>query len=88
MLSESEKDRVREEARGILDKFGKVLEKVDSGGEIIEKKLEEGKRVDGYREERGEGKEVKKRDNGFKKRLLANAPNADGDCIVAEKANW
>ena len=78
MVSEKEREAIRKEAKKILDNFAKALSKV----KVREKKLK--KELGGFREE-GEGKIC---DPLFKKTMLANAPETDGDYIVAEKKKW
>ena len=78
MLSESEKDKIRIEAKNILEKFGKALEKV----EVKQAKKE--KKVGGYRME----KEASTSSNDFRKRFFENAPKIESDFIIAEKGNW
>ena len=73
-------ENVKEEAKKILDKFAKALEKVDS------EKFEEG--VDRELFEREEGKNDENTHIGFKKRMLENAQVKDDDFIIAEKGAW
>lgn len=78
MLTEEQKEKVRGEAREILGKFGKSLKEV--------KMTEEGfkKKAGGYRSE-GQGLES---DGDFRKRMFDNAPEKEGDCLIAEKKKW
>jgi len=77
MESEIQKDKIKKEAREILNKFGKALEKVPP----VKKK--ESKEESWRKQEEGsEGDEV------FRKMMLKNAPNKDDNCIIAEKAKW
>ncbi|MCX8159148.1 MAG: hypothetical protein N3D20_02550 [Candidatus Pacearchaeota archaeon] len=78
MIDEAKKEEIREEARKILEKFARRLEKV----KLKERKRKVGET--GYREE-GEGV---KGDEDFRKRMFENAPEKDGDCIIAEKKKW
>jgi Asp-tRNA(Asn)/Glu-tRNA(Gln) amidotransferase C subunit len=73
-----DEEKIRKEAREILDKFAKELE----GVELKERK--DKKEVGGVREE-GSGGEGS---SDFRKRMFANAPNKEGDFIVAEKKKW
>ena len=73
-----DENKVKEDARKILDKFAKALNKVDFD------KFEEG--VDREAFEREEGGECV--NDGFKKRILDNAPESDNDFIIAERGNW
>ncbi|MFA5855748.1 MAG: hypothetical protein WC867_00170 [Candidatus Pacearchaeota archaeon] len=75
-----DENKVRLEAKHILDKFAKVLEKVEK---------EEGKdsyidREEFFREE----KDGYISEKGFKERILENAPHKDDDFIIAEKGSW
>jgi len=82
MVSEAEKEKLREEARELLESFSKKLEKVELSGENKEKVVNES----GMREE-GNGEEENR---DFKKRFLSNVPEGrvrDGK-IVAEKKKW
>lgn len=78
MISDKEKEDVRREARGILEKFGKALEKV----QVKESGKKKGSR--GYRDE----KEGSDEDIDFRDRLFKNAPARSDDFLVAEKADW
>ncbi len=79
MVSESEKEAIRAEARGILDKFAKTLDKVKTP-----KERNVGGNDVGTRTERGSSRP----DADFRKRMFANAAQKDEDCIIAEKASW
>ena len=68
---------VKEQAKEILDKFAKALEKV---------KTEENYYVEREEFEREEGKGD--RCEGFKEELLKNAPKRDVDFVIAEKGSW
>lgn len=68
---------VEKQAKGILDKFAKALEKV---------KTEDNFYVDREEFEREEGKGDKCID--FKEELLKNAPKKDEDFVIAEKGSW
>jgi hypothetical protein len=76
-----DREKIEKEAKQILDKFGRAIEKI---------KFKTGKEKDlksktgGFREE-GDGNES---DNNFRKRMLDNAPSKNEDCIIAEKKNW
>ena len=76
-MDEKEKQKIKEEARQILDKFGKALEKVP---ETIKR---EGK-SESFRDE----KDGEKGDIDFRKRFFKNAPRKNEDFIIAEKGNW
>lgn len=80
MLSEQEKQQVKEEAWQIMNKFAKALEKVESEVKNIEiKEVEEGER-----EERN-GLQC---ENEFRELMFKNAPKKNNDCIIAEKGEW
>lgn len=87
-----DKFRVEKEAKHILDKFAKALEKVEKEDEDSKfiNKVNEGKL--NFYVERGEFERVEgegeKCDEGFKQRILENAPNKDEDFIIAEKGSW
>lgn len=75
---EKEKEKIRKQARDILDSFSLKLSKVDyklKESEII--------RQDGMRKE---GENVPEEIS--KKIMFENAPNKKGDFIVAEKKKW
>lgn len=76
-MDEEKKKQVEKQARQLLDKFGKSLEKV-------EKKARKDFGDESYREE-GSGERC---DDDFRKGIFENAPKTKGGCIVAEKGNW
>ena len=76
-----ESNKIEKEAKQILDKFAKALEKVEAEHDL-------NFYVDREEFERVEKIEEKKIEEGFKKRLLENAPANDGDFIIAEKGAW
>jgi hypothetical protein len=77
-MEEKEKQKIEKEAREILIKFGKTLDK-------IKIKVKTGKEeLGGFREE---GTGVKGNED-FRKRILSNAPNKNEDSIIAEKKKW
>ena len=73
-----DEDKIRAEARRILDKFGKSLSVVKFKEKDL--KIKEG----GFREE-GSGSEC---DSEFREKMFANAPEKEGNYIVAEKKKW
>ena len=81
MIVDKEKDKIREEARAILESFAGKLEKVD-----IKEKEEKVLENSGMRNE-GEGEEG---DLDFRKRVFGNVPDSrvERDKIVAEKKKW
>ena len=76
-FSDKEKKDIEEDAKKILDKFSKALQDIRSEElEVI--------RGDGVRTE-GEGEEYNK---DFRKIMLENAPEKEGDFLLAEKKSW
>lgn len=70
-------EKIKEEAKKIMDGFMAEL------GEI-EVKEEFGL----VRDEQIREPQEKRQDDGFKERMLKNAPKTKGDSIVAEKKSW
>ena len=83
MVERIDKFQVEKEAKHILDKFAKALEKVEKEDEEHDLNFY----VERGEFERIEG-EGEKCDEGFKQRILNNAPNKDDDFIIAEKGSW
>ncbi len=79
MISEKEREEIKKEAKNILDNFASALEKV---GKIKGKSFK--RELGGFREE-GKGEKC---DDDFRRRMFENAPEKEGDCIVAEKKKW
>jgi len=78
MITEKEKEEIKQEAKNILDRFASALEKV----KVKEKRLK--REVGGFREESiGE-----KCDGDFRRSMFSNAPEVRSDCIIAEKKKW
>ena len=77
-MDEKKEEKIRKEAKEILRKFSKAIEKVK-----IKKKDLKGK-AGGFREE----KEQEECDKDFRKRMFENAPEKDDECIIAEKKKW
>jgi hypothetical protein len=73
-----DKAKVEKEAKEILDKFARSLEKVKFDNLNFCVNREEFERV----EEKGENCE------GFKKSLLENASKKNEDFVIAEKGDW
>jgi len=73
-----DKEKIRKEAKKIIDNFAAALEKVKVKKKPLNAEL------GGFREE-GEGKIC---DAHFRKTMFDNAPEKDGDCIIAEKKKW
>ena len=78
MITEQKKAEIEKEAREILEKFGKSLDKV----KFKQKDLKE--TIGGFREE-GSGE---KGNPEFRKRMFENAQEKDEDFIIAEKKKW
>ncbi len=98
MISEKQREKIREEAREILENFARVLE---TAGEVKKKGLK--RQVGGFREEgdgercdadpknrKFSGSETSRKQEvlDFRKRMFENAPSAKGDCLIAEKKKW
>ena len=78
-VSEKEVDSIKKEAKDILDKFSKSLEKV-------EKEIKE---APGVKRDTSMREETKTEKNPeFRKLFFKNAPNKEGDDIIAEKGHW
>jgi predicted Asp-tRNA(Asn)/Glu-tRNA(Gln) amidotransferase subunit C len=68
---------IEKEAKGILDKFAKALDKVKTKNQDFYVEREESERLEGNNPCKG-----------FKSKLLGNAPEKDDDFIIAEKGAW
>jgi hypothetical protein len=77
-IDEVQKEKIKKEAKQLLDNFAKAIDKV-SIKEMKEKKL-----VGGFREE-GFGR---KGNEDFRKIMFENAPSKEGDNIIVEKKKW
>jgi len=73
-----DKEKIQKEAKEILDKFAKALEKVKTDDLDFHVNREEFERVE----------EIGEKCEGFKESLLENAPNKNEDFILAEKGKW
>ena len=71
-------EEIRKGAKKILDDFASAHVKVN----VKKKELKE--KVGGFRKESGKDWH----DADFRKRVLENAPEKDGDCIIAETKEW
>ena len=78
-VSASEQESIKQEAKLILDKFSKSLEKV-------EKEIGEFQGVQRPKSLRDETKI--EQDKEFRKSFFKNAPNREGDDIIAERGSW
>ena len=78
MISDEQRKEIGKEAKSILDNFAKALE-------IVRVKSKRLKKVAvGYRRE-GSGQKC---DPAFRKAIFTNAPDVEGDCVIAEKKKW
>lgn len=77
MVSEARKEAIRKEARQILDGFAKTLGKVSAPKNYA--------RISGFGREEKAGLLG---DEDFRRRMFANAPKKNEDCIIAEKGAW
>ncbi len=72
-----DQEKIRKEAKQIMDDFMSALDKVEEVKEEFGNKRDSSMR---------EPKECKYKD--FKTKILANAPKKEDDCILAEKKKW
>jgi Asp-tRNA(Asn)/Glu-tRNA(Gln) amidotransferase C subunit len=77
-VSEKEKEEIRKQAKDVMAKFSKKLEKIN-----LPKGKIEGKGKDFERPEGTEGREF-----FDKKVMFENAPEKNKDFIVSEKKEW
>lgn len=78
-VSEKEKESIKKQAKGIMDKFSNKLSNV--GKKLPEPLI----RRDEFEREENEGKES---NSDFRERMFANAPRKNKDFILAEKKKW
>jgi Asp-tRNA(Asn)/Glu-tRNA(Gln) amidotransferase C subunit len=78
-ISEDEKERIRKEAKKLIDSFSEKISKIKVSEEEPNVRRKEFERTEGNGEEC---------DNDFKKIMFENAPNKNGDFILAEKKRW
>ena len=78
-VSEKEKESIKKQAKEIMDKFSKKLERINkkTGDSFVER--------DDFEREEDEGK---KPNEDFRKRMFENAPNKNDDFILGEKKSW
>lgn len=74
-------ERIKKQAKELLDSFAKALEKV-------EKQAKEEIGVDRDDFERKEREKGKERNNDFRQAFLKNAPAHNDDFIIAERGEW
>lgn len=93
MIADINKIEIEKQAREILDKFAKALEKIEKEHDI-ESWVD---REEFERKERASSLDLSKEnsknpscmtDNDFRQRMLSNAPQHDDDFIIAEKSAW
>ncbi len=77
-MNEAKREEIKKEAKQILDKFAKSLNKVKIKGKL------EKEEVGGFRQE-SEGKIA---DKDFRVIMFKNAPNKGNNSIIAEKKKW
>lgn len=73
-----DEDRIRTQAKAIMDEFVKAL---DKAGEISGE-------VGIEREHATRAAKKEKMDNEFRERMLKNAPKKDSDHVIAERKSW
>ena len=78
-VSKEEQESIKKEAKEILDKFSKSLEKVEkeitsAPGVIRGKCMRDEASVE--------------QDKDFRKRFFKNAPDKEGDNIISERGSW
>jgi len=87
MIDEKKRLEIEKQAEDILRKFSESLKNVKIGA-----KKEGKKEVGGFRKEgvwnQGSKPPQKEFDEDFRRRMFNNAPNKEGDAIVAEKKSW
>jgi Asp-tRNA(Asn)/Glu-tRNA(Gln) amidotransferase C subunit len=78
-ISEEEKERIRKEAKKLIDSFSEKISKIKVSEEEPNVRRKEFERIEGNGEDC---------DSDFKKIMFENAPNKRGDFILAEKKKW
>ena len=76
-IEEKEREKIRKEAKQILDKFSKSLQSVKAGESNVVR--------DEDRRKEGEGMEC---DKEFREIMFENAPKKHKDFIIAERKTW
>jgi len=77
-VSEEEKQKIKEQAKKIIDDFSKKLSKLDKETKEPLIKMKEFERSEGN-----------KKDESFsRKKMFDNAENKTDDAIIAEKGSW
>ena len=77
-MDEKRQEEIRKEAKQLLDKFAKVLDKVKDTPEGNVEREED-------RRKEGEGESG---DKEFRKTFFENMPSRKGDCLQAERGAW
>ncbi len=75
---EKERDKIKIEAKTILDKFARALAKIEKVPDSFVER-EEDRRTEGV---------GKVGDSEFRKIFFENAPSTKKDCIEAERGRW
>ena len=81
-VSDKEREEIKKEAKSIMDNFSEKLSKVKD--KISEPLIERDK----FEREEASDDSKKTQDSDFRKRMFENAPNKNGDFIIAEKKKW
>ena len=80
-VSVEEKEEIRKQAKAVMDKFSKRLEKINLPKEEIKEIKDSGK---DFERVEGTGKRVE-----FDKKIMfENAPKKNKDFIISEKKEW
>jgi len=72
-----DREQIRKQAKEILDKFSRALEKVSVEETRVERE-----------EDRREEKEGEEGNSDFRKIMFENAPKRKGEFLEAEKGGW
>jgi len=76
-----DKSKIEKQAKEILDKFAKALDKVDDSSDEMDSYVDR----EEFEREEGDDSCV---DGNFKKRILENAPNSNEDFVLVERGGW
>jgi len=76
-IDDKEKELIQKQAKLILDRFAKALERVQVHSSSVERPED--------RRQEGSGKNP---DPKFKEIMMKNAPHVKEDCIEAERGSW
>jgi hypothetical protein len=82
-VSEQEKEKIRKEARKLMDKFADKISKIKK----LEEPLIEMEKCERQEHEKGE-KCCDCNDSDFREIMFQNAPDKNKDFIIAEKKKW